>query len=342
MSREIRIVSHPDELDPNWDTLADWYYQKREFLALLHLHNFCGQRYYELFVDGTLGAGTIVYPFKTNILTFSRFNLFVPTTIIGLPISIATVPIIGDPACYERLLEEILQREHGILLGLNFKDRYLQDKVVNLRTLPTMVINRPFRDFGDYLEELRYHYRRRILLLQEKFQDVRTETTGCSAFHEIHYQQYLDVLERSTTKLETLGISLFQNLPSNFRLTTHYRDDTMLAWNICMHDRNTVFFFMSGINYSLRDPYKSYHNNLCSVIRYACAEQCDRMDLGQTAETAKKHVGGTEEERIMFLYHKNALLRIVFRLLKKLFEYTVILKEYHVFRQAPYNVNPGS
>jgi len=338
MQREILIAEHPDQLNTKWDDLAVWYYQKRAFLAFLHTYNYCNQRYYQLFVNNRLVAGTIVYHFRTNILTFSGLNLFVKTKIIGLPISIATVPIIGESGEHEFLLEEIIKREKLLILGLNFTSPYLKKKVVNMRTLPTIVIESDFDSYEAYLNGLRYPYRRRIIRFREKFEKVRSEVTPCSVFNRTHYKLYLDVMDSSTTKLETLSQELFENLPENFILITHYIEDTMLAWNICLHDRETLFFFMGGLNYEFRDRYKSYHNNLASVVELAFQKKCTRIDLGQTAEIAKLRMGGLEEERTMFIYHKNVFILLVMRFLRKILTYSSTRETYRVFKSVRQNI----
>ena len=333
MNREIHIVSTPEDLNENWDCLTKWFYQKKEFLTFLHNYNFCEQHYYELYKDDVLVAGTIVYPFKTNILTFSRFKLFLKMKIIGLPISIATVPLVGEDSEYEYLLAEIIKREKGLILGLNFTCRYLEKKVINMRTLPTIVIDKNFGNHEEYLKRLRHPYRRRLFRFQEKFQNVQTRITDCASFNEVHYKLYLDVMDRTKTKLETLSLILFKNLPGNFILTTHYMNDTMLAWNICTCERPTIFFFMGGMNYEFRDRYQSYQNNLISIINYAYTNNFSRIDLGQTAEFAKMRMGGIEDERKLFLYHKNVFLFIILRLFRKLLEYSVVQEKLHVFKE---------
>jgi hypothetical protein len=139
------------------------------------------------------------------------------------------------------------------------------------------------------------------------------------------------VMEKSKTKLETLNLELFRNLPEKFMLTTHYASGNMLAWHICTCDNETLFFFMGGLNYKFRDQYQSYQNNLISILRFAFANNFKRIDLGQTAEIAKMKIGGVEDERGMFLYHKKAYLVFILRMIRKLLEYSIVRERFHVF-----------
>ncbi|MCU0457059.1 MAG: GNAT family N-acetyltransferase [Bacteroidales bacterium] len=322
----------PGDLNENWDSLAAFYYQKKEFLTYLHNYNYCNQRYYELFIDGTLEAGTVVYTFRTNILTFTGLKMFVNMEIIGLPVSIATVPLVGNESEHENLLEGILKREKGLIMGLNLRKRYLEGTVINMRTLPTIVIDKLFKSYGEYLGSLRSPYRRRLNRFAGKFANVRSRVSSCSEFTDTHYMLYLDVMKRASGKLETLSQQFFMNLPANFILTTHYADDTILAWNICHTDGQTLFFFMGGLNYKFRDQYQAYHNNLYGIFKYAYTGAFRRIDLGQTAETAKMRAGGVAEERVLFLWHRNILLMFILKLFRRMLEYSSSQQLMHVFR----------
>lgn len=255
-------------------------------------------------------------------------------TIIGIPVSIASFPVWGNEKEFEHLLSEILKREKGLILGLNFRNHFLQKKVVNMRTLPTIVMENDFSDFRHYLNEMRHSYRRRMHRISQKFNNVITHSTLCSQFSENHYQLYLDVMKRSRTKIETLSFDFFRQLPDNFLLTTHYLDTTILAWHICTSDQPSLYFFMGGINYPLRDEYSSYYNNLFSIVEYALINGFKKIDLGQTAEIAKLRLGGTVSERNMFLYHRNLLLLLIFRVVKPFIEYSVRHNTQHVFKQG--------
>ncbi|MBK6538670.1 MAG: hypothetical protein IPG09_13135 [Ignavibacteria bacterium] len=85
-----------------------------------------------------------------NILTFANIPSSINVQIIGLPVSVAAPLVIGDSNEFEFLLSEIIRNESGIILGLNFISDHLKDKVVNLRTLPTIILNTLCDDFHSY------------------------------------------------------------------------------------------------------------------------------------------------------------------------------------------------
>ena len=319
-------------IDPRWDELADFYFQKTEFLNHLHKYNTCSQRYYELYRDDTFVAGTVVYTLPINIFTFSNFYTSFNAQVIGLPASVAAPPIIGETGEFEYLLSEILRSERGLILGINFMEDYLQNKVVNMRTLPTMVLNLKQDNFTRYENSLRHDYRRRIHRIREKFQDVKAVSSGCIEFSERHYALYLQIMKKTTTKLETLSLDVFKYLPSNFVLTTYYSGNDMLCWHITCADTTTFFFFFGGMNYTLYKKFASYNNNLLGILSAAMEKKYRIIDLGQTAEIAKARIGGEPSERRMFLYHRNPIILMLIRLFRSVLSYTKRHEKSHVFK----------
>jgi hypothetical protein len=332
MERRVTISGSPENLSNEWDKIADLYFQKKEFLRHLHMYNPCSQRYYELYNNGRLVSGTVVYTLKIDILTFSYIPSPVKMHVIGLPASIAAPPLIGEPGEFQYLLYNILQKEKGFILGLNMVEDYLIGKVINMRTLPTFILKIGFDNTENFERTLRHSYRRRLHRFSEKFSNIRTETSDCYHFNQEHHRLYIEIMKRTRTKLEILSQDFFRNLPSNFILTTHYNENDMLCWHITCNDRNVLYFFFGGMDYSFRDRYQSYHNNLLSIITEAINNKYELLDLGQTAEIAKTRLGAMPEERRMFLYHRNPVIFHFLRSFKGLLSYSKRYEKNNVFK----------
>ena len=328
------IIKHisPENLNRNWDNLADFYFQKREFLSHLHKYNPCAQRYYELYRNDTFVAGTIVYTLKIDILTFANIPSPFKVHVVGIPVSVASPPIIGDPGEFEYFLSEIIKIEHGIILGLNFMEDYLKDKVLNLRTLPTIILRLHSDSMVSYERSLRHPYRRRINRIREKFSDVTPVTSDCSVFNEEHYSLYLQIMKKTTTKLEILSLNLFKYLPSNFQLTTYYFENKMICWHVVCKDNDVLFFFFGGMNYPFLDRFHSYNNNLLGIVSLAIDNNYREIDFGQTAEIAKTRLGGKPGERRMFFYHRNYIIFGILRLFRNLINYSKTFEKPNVFK----------
>ena len=334
MERIIKRSNTPQELSPGWDELSDFYFQRKEFLSYLHKYNPCSQRYYELYCGGKLTAGTVVFTIKFNILTFVNIPSPLKVQIIGLPVSVASPPVIGNPEEFEYLLSEIIKSESGLIFGINFQKDYIHDKVINMRSLPSVVLKLGCNNFNSYERSLRHDYRRRIHRIREKFAGVTPVITDCSSFNQEHYSLYIQIMKKTTTKVETLSFESFKNLPSNFMLTTYYVDNKMLCWHIVCRDSDLMFFYFGGMNYSLRDKYQSYNNNLIGIVEDAFKLKYETIDLGQTAEIAKTRLGGVLSDRRMFFYHRNPMVLSLLRLFRNVIAYTKTNKEPHVFKFA--------
>lgn len=332
MEKITRVVRSPESLDGEWDSLASNYFQRKEFLLLLHKFNPCRQRYFCLYTDGLLTAGAVVYTLRVNLFTFLHLPSPLSMQVIGIPASVAATPMLGSPGETEYLLDRILEETRGLVLGINLVEKYRNGKVVQLRTLPTIRLSLDFPDYGAYLESLRHPYRRRLSRIEQKFEGVRTVTTACDCFSETHYKLYLAIMRRTKTKLETLGFEVFKNLPSNFTLTTHYQAETMLAWQVSCEDHDTLFFFFGGMNYALRDRFQSYQNNLLSILRHGIEGHFRMIDFGQTAEIAKTRLGGLPEERKMFIFTRNKPVFFLLKILQKALTYNGKQLPARVFR----------
>jgi hypothetical protein len=334
MEKIIKRINSPNELSSDWDKLANYYFQKKEFLSYLHKYNPCSQRYYELYCDNKLTAATVVFTIKFNILTFVNIPSPLKVQIIGLPVSVASPPVIGDPNEFEYLLSEIINLESGLIFGINFQEDHIHDKVVNMRSLPTIILRLGSNNYNSYENSLRHDYRRRIHRIKEKFAGVTPVITDCSVFNEEHYSLYMQIMKKTTTKVETLSYEAFRNLPSNFRLTTYYIDNKMLCWHIVCKDNELMFFYFGGMNYSLRDNYQSYNNNLIGIVEDAFEMNYGTIDLGQTAEIAKTRLGGVMSDRRMFFYHKNPVILGLLRIFRNVIAYTKTNEKHHVFKFA--------
>ncbi len=334
MEKEIRIVENPSALSPAWDELTVSLFQKRAFLNHLHRFNPCNQRYYELHQNGIIVSGAVVYTLRTHLFSFSGIKSPVKMHVIGLPVSVATEPVIGSPEHYACLLEGIVGKENGLILGINFAQHHsLPFKACWTRTLPTVVMPLHASAFGAYLQSLRHPYRRRILNVQKRFAGVAQVTTDCKFFTPAHYDQYLQIMRRTKTKLETLSFESFSQLPAKFRLITYFAGNQMLCWNIVCRDSNTLTFYFGGMNYSLKKQYASYQNLLLGILLLAIEEGCRNVEFGQTAETAKQYLGGELSERFLFLYHRNPVISGFIKLFKPLIVYRRPPMEYRVFKK---------
>lgn len=343
-------ITTATNLPPEWDDLADTYFQKKAFLDHCEKFNPCHQRYYLLFEEGALMAGAIVYTLHIDLFTFSKVKSPVKMQVIGLPVSVASSGIVGEKKGAEQLIQVLLLKEKGLILCVNLNPKFRVTPGISMPILPNVEMDLKVATWESYTRNLRSSYRRRMKRILEKFENVSEHTTSCSAFSPEHYQLYLAIMKRTPNKLEIIPEALFRNLPAAFRLTTYSvpssgfytknsddsddRDkDVILCWHItCLEDARYYFFF-GGINYDHIHRYSSYFNNLLGILKESFEQNCTYLDLGQTAEIPKMRLGGKLIPKQMFLYHRNPLVYWILKKLKYFIGYHKEFPEVNVFKK---------
>lgn len=321
----------------DWDTLTKSVYQNRNFLSHLEKQNPCLQRYYLGYKNNALVTGAVVYSLKVNILTFSKYCLNLPLTIIGIPASVDAVGIVGKNKYHEELLSFILKKESGLILCLNYDTSLEIQGIIEMQTLPTLMIEQCANSWQNYLQSIRHNYRRRILRSEEKISNILIKNELCNNFTDEHYQLYLNIMQITKTKLEILSKNFFVYLPSEFKLYSYYHEGKLLTWHITTKFKNIYYFLFGGLNYDLRDKYDAYYNNLIQIIREAIAIKSKSINLGQTAEIPKNRLGARLIKKKMFIYHHNVFIRSIFRLTKGLLNYKTKTKETSIYKKNLYH-----
>lgn len=322
-----------NELDPNWNLLCDSVYQKDKFLKHTEKYNRCNQRYFLAYEESGFVAGAVVYSLKVNMLTFAKHSLNIPMTIIGIPASVDAYGIVGNEIYYDELLNEIIKNEKGIILCLNYNKSLRINDIIEMKTLPTMIYDRDASSWENFLESVRHNYRRRILKAQNKFDGIVIKKGLCSQFTNEHYRLYLSIMSRTKTKLEILQKEFFLNLSSEYVLYSFYSDNELITWHITTSSEGIYYFLFGGINYSLRDKYDSYFNNLIHVVKEGINIKSESINLGQTAEVSKNRLGAKSIEKKMFIYHKNPLFRLMFKSMKSFLGYQINSEMVSIFKR---------
>lgn len=316
-----------------WNGLSNSSFHHISFLNYLERTNPCNQTYYTLSDKSQILAGAIVYSSDVNILTFTNHSLSIPMQIIGLPLASDKSGLLGADHYAQILVRELIGHEKGIILCLNFTQEIQLEKVVQMRTLPSMIVKNEYGSWSNYLKLLRHPYRRRLLKALKSSVDIRAIKSTCEEFTKDHYYQYLCVLSRSKTKIETLDFDFFKNLPSWFILNSFYSKDELVFWHIALIDQESYYFFLGGLDYDQCHKYDSFLNNLIAIIKDGIKADCETINLGQTAEIAKGRFGAATEEKKLFLFHKSPLVRFIFRKFSNHLSYKRPLEINHVFKK---------
>lgn len=331
--KKIRLLKSATGLPDKWDALADSLYQKKSFLAHSEKYQFSKQKYYLLFSEDELIGGAIVFSYKVNLLTFIGGRYFVNMRIIAVPVSVDSSGLIGDCKFYPEILNYIFKKEKGLILALNYKEKIELKNIAETKTLPGCILKDCPESYEQYIKMMRHPYRRRVKLAQKKGAEIVFKTESCNAFTGEHYRLYLEIIKKTDTKLEVLSKNFFVHLNTNFRLSSAYFKNKLVAWNITVKDSETLYFLFGGIDYKYRDKFDSYYNNLLHIIKGGIVQGCSNINLGQTAEISKNRLGAEFYEKKMFLYHKNLIVRSILKLLKHSIGFNKILPNASVFKK---------
>jgi len=329
---EFKQIDHANNLPTDWDEQTVSYFQGKEYLIHAQEFNPCKQRYYLKFKEGNFIAGAIVYSLRLDLLTYLKLKSPIKMNIVGIPSSVSSAGIFGEPRAMEQLKEYIYKTERGFLLMLNLNNKSEDRKISSGKTLPNIVIRNSFSSWENYLAALRSNYRRRLKKILTENIKIEMVKTPLSEFtHEMH-RQYLEVYNRSKGKLEKFSFEFFRNLPSNFILTQCKREDELLGWNIALESDSTYYFFLGGIDYKYNKKYNTYFRLLAQIVKDGIERKVDLIDLGQTAETPKIRLGGQSKVLFMEARHSNKAINMLLKKFSKSLEYKVILEESHPFK----------
>jgi hypothetical protein len=334
MKQKVRMIESASELSDEWDMFEDVYYKKKEFLEHTEKYNPCQQHYYELIVDNRLRAGAIVYRLAISYLTrHLGFQSPYKWVIIGVPASVSCSGLIGEEKYVDLLLKEIFKIKRGLILALNINPEFKINHVVSISSFPTIVMSHNFKTWQDYTKALRSKYKRRLRLISSSTEDISIETGNCSRYNEKMHALYLNIIDRTESKLETLSLAFFKHLPDRFKLTTYSINGRIITWHINLLDDDILSFLFCGIDYELNKQYNAYLLNLSGIIKEAIELGYHTIDFGQTAEIAKTRMGGIPSDTNMFIYHRKNWMRRLFQYGKKYAHFKREIPPVNVFKK---------
>jgi len=331
MSR-IQVAYKVAELPASWDDMAGNYFQLKQFLEHAQLYNPCKQRYYLNYENDELKACAVVYSLRMDLLTYLRIKSPLKFNIIGIPCSVSSAGIFGKTEAVDELKRYIYEHERGAILALNLKRETVNSDFANGKTLPTILFKNEYISYDHYLSCLRAPYRRRLLKIINRSEDLSFVKVKNHHFTLSMHKQYLDVWKRSKGQLEKLSLDFFKMLPETFELTTIYLGEKLLGWYYTVKYEMCLYFFMGGIDYQYNYQYASYFNILNSIIKMGIEDGVSFIELGQTAEIPKKNMGGEEQVLFMEAHHTSRILDILLKKYSYLLEYRKEIRQTNVIK----------
>jgi predicted N-acyltransferase len=215
--------------------------------------------------------------------------------------------------------QDLAPRDETRLLEL---ERRGYRRVANL---PTHTFPTRFRDFDEYLGQLRANYRKIIRRSQRKFHaaGVTLDRLADPARIQAEYTDethrlYHAVVDRAEYQYEVVTTSFFHALALAFPgeltcLLARAPSGEVIGflWSLLVDGR--YYGLYSGMDYDWNARCDLYFNLMYAELDYALRSGARTIDLGQTADRFKSRLGSEEESRTLCIRGRGALLSPLLR-----------------------------
>ncbi len=187
-------------------------------------------------------------------------------------------------------------------------------------SLPGCKLDLPWRDFEDYVGQMRKFYRRAVRDDETVADglDIQVETDFAALATEAH-ALYNNVVERADTVFERLTPQFFEAFAAceQSRLVTAREKSTgrLVGIELLLVGDKVVQDIYTGIDYETNARYNTYFNLVYPAIKLGLIGGHKEVSLGQTSYTFKSRLGVSFFDNFLFIKHRNRLLNLVFRYL---------------------------
>lgn len=275
-------------------------------------------------VHGTFST----YHLNLNLLTFIKGKLNCRVTIVGLPLSLSSQGYAYHDEMGRQNIIRWVRAQKGLTLILNGTDDFEGD-FVRMDTLPSHYLKNRFTSTVDYHQHLRAHYRYRFKQAKKRFSDVTRVTDP--VFDLELYSLYEAVYFKSDFPLEKCTLDYFKTISAS--IEAFYAKGQVIGFYQYMVLDNVLYFIFCGLNYQVLSTYDTYYNMLLHMIEKGIALGVKGIDFGQTTEDIKQKLGAVPVAKRIYLYHSNALMRGILKILGPLGSYRPPRTHYKVFKK---------
>ncbi|RKG98000.1 GNAT family N-acetyltransferase [Corallococcus carmarthensis] len=290
--------------------------------------------------------------------------LFLNAFVIGTPIAICkdllgVRPDLPKPrrdAVLRAISDEVVARARHLKLGLVFMKELTTRLLPEVRDVLSprfsfvesaattyLYLGEPGK--STFKERLRKKYRslmnNRMARVQEA--GMRWEQVAdFSPYAERMHPLYLQVLNRSKIRFETLSVEFFARLPALlgervFALLC-FKGEQLVSFELFLKDDEWVHPIYLGLDYSLRDEGSLYFNSIYKIVEVLEAHGKAVVQLGQTSYAVKASIGAVVDRLYLAVHHTNPVLdALLKRFGAELFPPTPLPRSQRVFRDMKEN-----
>ena len=176
-----------------------------------------------------------------------------------------------------------------------------------------------WKTFEDYLADLQHKYRQKAKKVVALFEQVvNTELTLVEI--ELHkskiYELYLNVLNKQTFRLGKIEPNYFaelkKGLKENFIVTGYFLNGELIAFRSAFFMDTRMEIHLIGFDYETNKEIQVYFNILYDNIKFAIEKNVKTLELGRTAQDAKRIVGALPKQFDDIIFFKTNFFRKIF------------------------------
>ena len=217
-------------------------------------------------------------------------------------------------------------------------------------SLPYIEMDIKWKTFSSYLTNLRHPYRRKIKKGLGKLNILNPEISfnKCELGLTLNnlsansarqfYRQYLSVMERAKSKLETLNMAFFElffdRYQGKFDLLQVKNGEEVLSSGILLKEGDVLHFMLIGLPQFKNEKYDPYFNLLYAIVQFAINNGCRKIKLGQTAYWVKQQIGGTPRNVFLYYFCRKKIIHFLLKRLNLIVFPQTIIKPVNVFNNV--------
>ncbi len=199
-------------------------------------------------------------------------------------------------------------------------DSLRQRDYVRLPSLGYATLPVTWSNLDQYIEKLRAGHRRQVLASLSRLKEEKLEVCpelDLASHVEEFLPLYLAVLERAEQRIEALNGDFFRNLaeacPQDAGLVGIRKEGRLVAGAVTMRAGERLCCLEVGIDYGVQMQSDLYVNLLLALTDRAGRTGAARLDLGQTALSAKANLGARIEPTWLYVKARSPVLQAALR-----------------------------
>lgn len=263
-------------------------------------------------------------------------NIFsLKAVICGMPMGQGRIGITGNAdaimQAISRRMERIARKNKASIVAFKDFDRAyinmldpLQSKgFTRFDSLPTTMLNVPFKDFDEYLMTLssasRYDLRRKFKKVDGHVNmDMKIVDAVDGGELREAYKLYLDIVAKHDMGFELLPIEFFRDISTNMRGRTKYFlwriDGKLVMFLLGLVSKDLFIDYYVGFDYSAALKYHLYFVKFRETLNWCIRNNIKQYEMGITGYEPKRRLGFDFIPLYIYAKLRNRAMRPVFNL----------------------------